>query len=356
MKTFLMRIVLFTSLLLIGAVLTACGSTPATGEQAAASELSPAIAAASASPAATTAATAEPTATIAPTATVAPTHTPMPTAEASTQAHDHMQMPEATATTTEMPVGAEVQAEIKLFQYNPEPLEVAVGTTVVWTNQDDIEHSVTHGTPEAPGDTFDSGLFPKGQMFSFTFTKPGEYLYFCSRHNSMQGRVNVTEVSSAAPSDAASAHTASAPPERLVIPQINLDVKPVAVGLDQQRIPEVPRHDVGWFTGSAQPGRGSNVIFWGHVLRWKDTPATPAPFERLHELRPGAEITVFSNGGPQHYQVTEQIRVRPENVAYLLPTAEEQLTFVSCIGDNVIVTGTLTKEFRLVTIAKPVTS
>jgi LPXTG-site transpeptidase (sortase) family protein len=204
------------------------------------------------------------------------------------------------------------------------------------------------------GSDFDSGLFGKGNQFTFTFTKTGEYLYFCTRHNSMRAQVNVTAATSTSTDDAAVAQAEAAPPERLVIPAINVDLQPVPVGLDEQRLPLVPRHDVGWFTGSAQPGQGSNVIFWGHVLRWKDTPNTAAPFERLHELQPGAEITVFSNNQAQRYEVTEQIQVRPENVAYLLPTAEERLTFVSCIGDNVIVTGTLTKEFRLVTIAKPI--
>ncbi|WP_081752634.1 cupredoxin domain-containing protein [Kallotenue papyrolyticum] len=87
--------------------------------------------------------------------------------------------------------GGTVQATIKLFQFEPNPLEVPVGTTVVWTNQDDIEHSVTHGTPPKPGGAFDSGLFTKGQTFSFTFDQPGEYPYFCTRHTSMQGVVRV---------------------------------------------------------------------------------------------------------------------------------------------------------------------
>jgi hypothetical protein len=45
--------------------------------------------------------------------------------------------------------------------------------------------------------------------------------------------------------------------------------------------------------------------------------------------------------------------VQPEDVQFILPTKREQVTLVSCIGDKVIRDGTLTKEFRLITIAAP---
>jgi plastocyanin len=87
-----------------------------------------------------------------------------------------------------------VNVDIKLFTFKPSLLEVLVGTTVVWTNGDAIEHSVTHGTPEKLGGAFDSGFFAKGQTFSFTFTEAGEYPYFCKRHNSMRGIIKVIPV------------------------------------------------------------------------------------------------------------------------------------------------------------------
>src|SRR5713226_3695838 len=59
-----------------------------------------------------------------------------------------------------------MQVEIKLFTFKPGSLEVPVGTTVVWTNRDAIEHSVTNGTLEKPGGTFDSGFFTERQSFS----------------------------------------------------------------------------------------------------------------------------------------------------------------------------------------------
>lgn len=80
-----------------------------------------------------------------------------------------------------------IPAEIKLFRFNPGQIEVASGTTVTWTNGDAIEHTVTHGEG-----WFDSGLFTQGQTYSFTFTEPGQYSYFCQRHPSMQGVVSVS--------------------------------------------------------------------------------------------------------------------------------------------------------------------
>ncbi len=87
--------------------------------------------------------------------------------------------------------GETVQVSIKLFSFNPGVLEVPAGTTVVWTNGDAIEHSVTNGVPGSPGGAFDSGFFTEGQTWSLTFTEPGEYPYFCRRHESMKGMVKV---------------------------------------------------------------------------------------------------------------------------------------------------------------------
>jgi LysM repeat protein len=54
---------------------------------------------------------------------------------------------------------------------------------------------------------------------------------------------------------------------RLTIPAIGLDTAPVPVGHDRANRPVVPKHDVGWYTHSAMPGQGENVVFWGHVAR-----------------------------------------------------------------------------------------
>lgn len=87
--------------------------------------------------------------------------------------------------------GGTEQVAIKLFSFNPGVIEVPAGTTVVWTNGDAIQHSVTNGVPGTPGGAFDSGFFTEGQTWSYTFTGPGEYPYFCRRHESMKGMVKV---------------------------------------------------------------------------------------------------------------------------------------------------------------------
>lgn len=103
--------------------------------------------------------------------------------------------PESTATTTPEPVLADpdsvVELEISGFLFRPEVLEVKVGTTVVWINQDNIGHSVTNGTPPDPTDLFDSGLFGLDESFSYTFAETGEFSYFCTRHNHMMATVVV---------------------------------------------------------------------------------------------------------------------------------------------------------------------
>jgi len=82
-------------------------------------------------------------------------------------------------------------AEIKVFQFQPKAIEVPVGTTITWTNNDAIGHSVTSGTPEAPDGKFDTGFFAKGESASVTFDQPGEYTFFCARHKNMRGTVKV---------------------------------------------------------------------------------------------------------------------------------------------------------------------
>ena len=84
-----------------------------------------------------------------------------------------------------------MQADIKLFQYQPDPLEIAVGTVVVWTNQDTAPHTVTHGTYVKRGGAFDSATLQQGQSFAFTFNRAGNYTYTCLIHPEMVGTVKV---------------------------------------------------------------------------------------------------------------------------------------------------------------------
>lgn len=71
---------------------------------------------------------------------------------------------------------------IKVFNFQPDPLEVRVGETVTWTNEDEILHTVTSGPRDKPDGSFDGQLADKGATFEHTFDEAGTYDYFCSRH------------------------------------------------------------------------------------------------------------------------------------------------------------------------------
>lgn len=99
------------------------------------------------------------------------------------------------------------EVAIATFNFQPKDLEVKVGETVTWTNEDDILHTVTSGKQreqavpgggdddvEAEADgTFDGDLDGAGTTFSFTFEEAGEYPYFCEVHVAMTGTVVVSE-------------------------------------------------------------------------------------------------------------------------------------------------------------------
>ncbi|MGO9545256.1 MAG: cupredoxin family copper-binding protein [Rhodomicrobium sp.] len=72
------------------------------------------------------------------------------------------------------------------FSFTPAEITIAPGTTVTWTNGDDIPHTVA-----ATGKLFRSKVMDTDQSYSFTFTAPGIYDYFCSLHPHMQGKVIV---------------------------------------------------------------------------------------------------------------------------------------------------------------------
>lgn len=71
--------------------------------------------------------------------------------------------------------------------FSPNPVEIKVGETVTWINDDSGRHTVT-----SKDGVFESELMGKGQSFSYTFDKAGEYQYFCAPHPSMVGTVVVT--------------------------------------------------------------------------------------------------------------------------------------------------------------------
>jgi plastocyanin len=87
--------------------------------------------------------------------------------------------------------GAQQKAEttevkIDNFSFGPGTLTVPVGTTVTWTNRDDIPHTVV-----STDGAFKSKVLDTDEKFSFTFGKAGTFPYFCSIHPKMTGKVIV---------------------------------------------------------------------------------------------------------------------------------------------------------------------
>lgn len=84
-----------------------------------------------------------------------------------------------------------VEVEARGFLFRPDAIEVEVGTTVRFTNFDNIDHTVTAGTPESPTGDFDLDLPEMGAEAEITFDAPGTYAYFCAIHNHMRGTIRV---------------------------------------------------------------------------------------------------------------------------------------------------------------------
>ena len=80
---------------------------------------------------------------------------------------------------------ADAAVKIGNFTFGPQELKVKSGTTVTWTNEDDIPHTVVSVN------NFRSKALDSDDKFSFTFTTPGTYKYFCSLHPHMTGTIVV---------------------------------------------------------------------------------------------------------------------------------------------------------------------
>jgi plastocyanin len=110
--------------------------------------------------------------------------------------------PEAPATSVSIVPGS---ATLTTDAFSPNPIQVSVGTTVTWTNDDTQPHTVTSGQNGQPNGRFDSSpnfnnpgipldlkqkVLP-GRTFSHTFELAGDYPYFCLLHPNMVGTVRV---------------------------------------------------------------------------------------------------------------------------------------------------------------------
>ena len=145
-------------------------------------------------------------------------------------------------------------------------------------------------------------------------------------------------------------------PDRIVIPAINLDapITPVAL-LFKQGDPaaqwQVPNQRMaGWLDDSAKLGDVGNLVLDGHHNVYVRV------FERLKDLKPGAEIIIYGESRAIKYSLTartlllergqpEQIRL--EHAKYIAPTPDERLTLVTCWPPT-------DYSHRLILVARPV--
>jgi plastocyanin len=82
---------------------------------------------------------------------------------------------------------ATAAVSIDNFTFSPQTLTVKAGTTITWINKDDIPHGIA-----ATGNAFKrSNAMDTDDSYSFTFTTPGAYQYFCYIHPHMTGTIVV---------------------------------------------------------------------------------------------------------------------------------------------------------------------
>jgi LPXTG-site transpeptidase (sortase) family protein len=122
---------------------------------------------------------------------------------------------------------------------------------------------------------------------------------------------------------------------RLVVPSLGIDAPTVVMGVDADGTMQSPDNpvDVAWYSFSARPGQGSNVVMAGH-LDWVNY--GPAVFYRLKEGAPGAEIQLqLVDGTVAHYRVID-VTIYDEATAPVQdivgPTEGEIVTLITCGG------------------------
>ena len=114
-----------------------------------------------------------------------PPYTPTPTST-----------PKPTYTPTPTPTFSEKDDQnsvrkSEIIDFILEDITVPVGTTIVWTNEDSNSHTTTSGVPPNVSGIWNSPFLEEGQKFSHTFTKVGEFRYWCRIHPFMTATVTV---------------------------------------------------------------------------------------------------------------------------------------------------------------------
>ena len=95
------------------------------------------------------------------------------------------------ATKIIIPEGAAIPEDGRIY-YDPEVINISVGTPIEWVNEDAAMHTATSGSPADGADgVFDSQILNLGDTYQFTFSEAGNFDYYCILHPWMIGTVNV---------------------------------------------------------------------------------------------------------------------------------------------------------------------
>jgi plastocyanin len=93
----------------------------------------------------------------------------------------------APASSSSTPAGGTVEIKMQSIQFSPPSVQVKVGQTIKWTNDDSVAHNVTAKS----GASFASSNFSQGGTYTFKVTKPGTISYVCTIHPGMAGTIVV---------------------------------------------------------------------------------------------------------------------------------------------------------------------
>ncbi|HWQ11295.1 MAG TPA: cupredoxin family copper-binding protein [Roseiflexaceae bacterium] len=201
---------------------------------------------------------------------------------------------------------------IRDFKFDPATVTIAVGDTVVWTNNDQAPHTAT-----AVDKSFDTGRLDNGQQGSVTFDRAGTFQYVCTFHDTMTGTVVVEAEAAAAPA----APAQQAPAQQAPTGAVEAADQPVVSR--EITVAKVTAGQAGWIVAhldeGGRPGRvlGQTAVPAGESTNVKialseDVPVGGALWPMLHidagtvgtyEF-PGADVPVMAEGAPVMKKIT----------------------------------------------------
>jgi plastocyanin len=112
-----------------------------------------------------------------------------------TQQQERLQLSQQQSTNYNIviPMGA-AWREVIVNRFDTSNVTIPVGSEVIWSNQDKLSHTVTSGNASIGADgKFNSNVLRLHDSFSYIFSQPGRYSYYCIMHPWMKGMVTVSD-------------------------------------------------------------------------------------------------------------------------------------------------------------------